>query len=242
MRLIFIRHGDPDYANDTLTEKGWREAKLLSERVKTWKVDAIYLSPLGRAQDTASFSLKELNMQGTTLDWLREFWYPITDPVTGRFGVPWDFMPEYFTGKELFYDKDHWFDEPLLASNETLKSSALEVFQKFDELLATHGYVRDGGLYRVNAQKKAESDTTLVFFCHFGVTLLLLGHLFGISPSILWQSIFLAPTSVTILNSEERMGNAAFFRAQTLGDTRHLSRGREPVSQAGYFTEPFQEG
>ena len=22
MRILFIRHGDPDYANDTLTEKG----------------------------------------------------------------------------------------------------------------------------------------------------------------------------------------------------------------------------
>jgi len=33
MRIIFVRHGDPDYANDTLTEKGWREAALLAERV-----------------------------------------------------------------------------------------------------------------------------------------------------------------------------------------------------------------
>ena len=49
MRLIFIRHGDPDYENDTLTEKGWREAKLLSERTKNWTVDDIYVSPLGRA-------------------------------------------------------------------------------------------------------------------------------------------------------------------------------------------------
>lgn len=26
MRIIFVRHAEPDYANDTLTEKGWREA------------------------------------------------------------------------------------------------------------------------------------------------------------------------------------------------------------------------
>lgn len=31
MRLLIIRHGDPDYARDNLTEKGKREAKLLSE-------------------------------------------------------------------------------------------------------------------------------------------------------------------------------------------------------------------
>ena len=28
---LFIRHGDPDYINDTLTKKGHREAKLLAE-------------------------------------------------------------------------------------------------------------------------------------------------------------------------------------------------------------------
>ena len=32
MRILFIRHGDPDYINDTLTKKGHREAKLLAER------------------------------------------------------------------------------------------------------------------------------------------------------------------------------------------------------------------
>ena len=58
MRLIFIRHGEPDYEHDSLTEKGWREAKLLAARTKDWHVDDFYVSPLGRAQDTASFTLK----------------------------------------------------------------------------------------------------------------------------------------------------------------------------------------
>ena len=46
MRLIFIRHAEPDYSIDSLTEKGWREAKLLAERTKRWKVDEFYCSPL----------------------------------------------------------------------------------------------------------------------------------------------------------------------------------------------------
>ena len=33
MRLLMIRHGDPDYEHDCLTEKGKREAKLLSQRL-----------------------------------------------------------------------------------------------------------------------------------------------------------------------------------------------------------------
>lgn len=48
MRLLIVRHGDPDYEHDTLTEKGWREAELLAERLSKLNVKEFYVSPLGR--------------------------------------------------------------------------------------------------------------------------------------------------------------------------------------------------
>ena len=33
MELLIIRHGDPDYTIDSLTEKGWKEAEYLSEKL-----------------------------------------------------------------------------------------------------------------------------------------------------------------------------------------------------------------
>ena len=39
MRILIIRHGDPDYAHDTLTEKGHRETKLLAEKLAKEKID-----------------------------------------------------------------------------------------------------------------------------------------------------------------------------------------------------------
>ena len=106
MKLIFIRHGDPDYANDTLTERGWKEAEALSKRVSKWDIDKIYCSPLGRAQDTASVSLKLMNRTAETKDWLREFYIRITDPQTGEGRIPWDLMPAYWTEQPELYDKD----------------------------------------------------------------------------------------------------------------------------------------
>lgn len=73
MRILFIRHGDPDYANDTLTEKGHREAAALAERAEALNMGACYASPLGRARATAEYSLKRLGNTAETLDWLREF-------------------------------------------------------------------------------------------------------------------------------------------------------------------------
>ena len=54
MKLLIVRHGDPDYTIDSLTEKGWREAEFLSERLTKLEIRDFYVSPLGRAKDTAS--------------------------------------------------------------------------------------------------------------------------------------------------------------------------------------------
>ena len=47
MKLLFIRHGDPDYTIDSLTEKGWKEAEFLSEKIAALDVRDFYVSPLG---------------------------------------------------------------------------------------------------------------------------------------------------------------------------------------------------
>lgn len=236
MRIIFIRHGDPDYENDTLTEKGWREANLLAKRVAKWDVKQFYCSPLGRAQDTASCSLKAVSRSAITLPWMQEFSYFVTDPSTGRFGVPWDFMPDFWTKHKDFYDREKWTDVPPLTENKELKAAAADVYAKLDELLASYGYEREGGYYHV----AKHNDDTIVIFCHLGAALLAISRLCGISPSVLWHSFFLATTSVTVLNCEERQNDTGYFRIQLLGDTRHLADGGEPVSIAGSYAEPFQ--
>ena len=92
MRLIFIRHGEPDYEHDSLTEKGWREAKLLAARTKDWHVDDFYVSPLGRARDTASFTLKAHGKTAEIMDWLHEFLGKVPDGAGGT-RLCWDLMP-----------------------------------------------------------------------------------------------------------------------------------------------------
>ena len=54
MRILLIRHGDPDYEHDTLTEKGRREAELLAKRASSLAMGSCYQSPLGREIGRAS--------------------------------------------------------------------------------------------------------------------------------------------------------------------------------------------
>ena len=73
MKLLFIRHGDPDYTIDSLTEKGWKEAEFLSEKIAALDVRDFYVSPLGRAQRTALPSLEAAGCKAETVEWLQEF-------------------------------------------------------------------------------------------------------------------------------------------------------------------------
>lgn len=93
MRILLVRHAEPDYARDSLTPKGRREAELLSRRLCRLDVKAFYVSPLGRAQDTAAYTLSKVNRAAETLPWLAEFRGRCYDAMAGESRIPWDYRP-----------------------------------------------------------------------------------------------------------------------------------------------------
>lgn len=243
MRLIFIRHGEPDYERDTLTEKGWKEAACLAKRTKTWQVTDCYVSPLGRAKDTARDTLAAWGMEEQLLPWLREYKARISDPKDpGKETIPWDFLPEYWTKESAMFSSEDWIETPLMKSGAgNVKSVYEETIKGLDDLLAQYGYERDGKLYRTKKEPEREKEEiTLVLFCHMGITCVMLSHLLNIPFPLLIHGFFMAPSSVTVLAAEEREPGTAYFRCQMLGDTSHLKAEGEPVSHMGYFTSPFQ--
>lgn len=239
MKILLIRHAEPDYEQDSLTEKGFREAELLARRAADWKVDAVYVSPLGRAQATAVPLLKALHREGVTLDWLREFEGRIRPRYGTYQGIPWDFPPSLWTKFDTLYDTEKWNMNPPMEAPEAGRS-VREVYEttcrELDGLLAGYGYLRSGKLYAF----RRHSDAVVVCVCHMGITFAMLSHLLGIPFVPLIQGFFLPASSVTILGTEEVEPGIAAFRCQCLGDTRHLQAGREPISPAGYFDGVFQ--
>ncbi len=63
MKLLIIRHGDPDYEHDSVTEKGKREVELLGQRLAKENITKIYCSPLGRARATAAPTCRLTGME-----------------------------------------------------------------------------------------------------------------------------------------------------------------------------------
>lgn len=236
MKLLIIRHGDPDYSIDSLTPTGWREAELLADRLEKLDIAAFYTSPLGRARDTAAPTLKRLGRQATIMPWLREFAPEMPKPEQERVGCVWDWLPADWTIEPRYYDRAAWCETDVMRAAEAGREAAW-VAKGLDELLARHGYERCGGYYHA-----AHPNTdTIVLFCHFGVESVLLSHLLGVSPMVLWHGSCAVPSSVTTLITEERRPGAAYFRMNAFGDTAHLyAAGQEP-SFAARFCETYAQ-
>lgn len=240
MKLLLIRHADPDYSIDSLTPKGWREAECLADRLGSLRPApaACYVSPLGRAKDTASLTLARLGQKATECDWLREFCAPVHKPdCPDTESIPWDWLPQDWLADERFLQPDAWC-EPAVFAESGVAAEYARVTAGLDALLARHGYEREGLFYR---PVRPGTDTVLLF-CHFGVECVLLSHLLNLSPMVLWHGACAAPSSVTVLHTEQRRPGAAVFRMAAFGDTGHLYAKGEPPAFAARFCEVYGNG
>lgn len=244
MRLLIIRHGDPDYERDSLTEKGWREARLLADRLSKIDVTEFYTSPLGRAKDTAAPTLERMHRTAEECAWLREFRPLIKRPdVAPKDMIAWDWLPADWTAHEEFFRRDLWSSNEIMRAGTTFLAEGKQgvgaeydwICAQFDAFLGEHGYVRKGETYHA---RRANRDT-IALFCHFGIECVLLSHLINVSPMILWHHLCAAPSSVTSIYTEERREGIAIFRIDAFGDISHLYAGGEDPAFAARFCETF---
>ncbi len=237
MKLIIVRHGEPNYEIDGLTEKGSREAELLADRLCRENITKIYCSTLGRARLTARPTLNRLSIEAEYCEWLREFNYAqIKLPYTDDADCSWDLLPSFVNTKENIYSPDGWLNEDFIKNSDVPKAYK-SVCENLDAMLASHGYKREGYSYRVT---NANHDT-VVLVCHFGLTAVLLSHLMNCSPYTIWQHTCTAPTAVSILYTEEREEGIAHFRAASIGDISHLYAAGEEPSFAARFCECYTD-
>ena len=234
MKLLIIRHADPDYSIDSLTPTGWKEAEILSHRISKLDVKEFYVSPLGRAKDTASLTLKKMNREATICPWLREFNCAIARPDSDKRIIPWDWLPADWTAVPEHFDRNLWHTTDIMQDGD-VKEEYDWVTSELDKLLAKHGYEREGNYYHaVNA-----NNDTIVFFCHFGLECVLLSHLLNISPMLLWHGMCAAPSSVTTIVTEERREGIAYFRMSSFGDISHLYANGDGPSFSARYCETY---
>lgn len=236
MRILIIRHGEPNYALDSLTKKGFYEAELLSRKLVGEHIDKIYLSPLGRAQRTADPTIKKTGLTAQVLPWLREFPGGVNHPYATRLHestrCPWNMPPQMWTDVPGIFDNERWRGAPFYEGTD-IPETYEAICASFDAFLAEHGYVREGQLFHIRPGFE-DSTETVAFFCHLGLGCALLAHLMHVSLPALWHSIFLPTSSVTTVLMERHLdAPVAHARLVGIGDTGHLFAAGEPVSPSG---------
>ena len=151
MKILIIRHAEPDYALDSLTEKGFREARLLGEYLHRHypEISSFYVSLLGRAKKT--FEASQVYYPNSFVQycpWLVEFTGKIRrEDKNNKIASCWDLLPDVVEEEKILYT-EKWMEAPLLnEEGATVKEEYKNVIKQFDMVLAKHGYLRDGFHY-----------------------------------------------------------------------------------------------
>lgn len=223
MRIVFVRHGEPDYARDCLTELGRIQAKKAAQRLLGEGIVEIYASPLGRARETAQAAAEVLGLPVKTLDFMEEVrWGSADGEELYAGGHPWAIADEMARqGMEL--NRPDWRDAPWFRTNRVVECVD-RVERGIDEWLAGFGYLREGKHYRHTAEE--EQHKTVALFSHGGSSCAAMGHILGLPFPYAIALLHLDFTGITVVRLDSRAGIGAIPQLKCSNDTAHLRDGQ----------------
>lgn len=220
MLLYIVRHGEPIYGPDTLTELGREQARAVADRFAIHGLDRIYSSPKGRARETAQPTADRLGLDVTILPWTREIWPELALPQPDgslRFAMG---LPGSCLRSEENHDLgEKWHEMEVLKPIEAKKAYEEIVVENSDILLRSLGYEREReGVYKI----LHENNERIALFCHGGFTLTWLPHLLAIPPHLFWASFAVTHTGVTLIEFKDDGTGHACPKCLFFGDMAHI--------------------
>lgn len=219
MRLILVRHGEPDYANDCLTELGQRQAEAAAERLSGEGIGKIYSSPMGRARQTAAYTAKRLGLPVEVLDFMHEISWgnDEAEEALVRTGHPWTLGDRMIAEEDWHFENDTWRQHPYFAENRCNEYLTM-IAEQADALLAASGYRREGKRYFCTAR----NDRTAALFAHGGSGACLLSHLLNLPFPYVCSVLPYGYTSINILDFQGEAGQFVFPKIELINDMGHI--------------------
>ena len=218
MRIVFVRHGEPDYAHDCLTETGKKQAAAAAERLREEGIDEIWSSPLGRAAETAEATSIALGLPVRTLDFMRELDWGSRDgsPLFSD-GHPWNISDE-LARQGIDLSAPGWREHPFYRNNRVC-DSVDRVEKGIDEWLLNLGYKREGSYYR--CVRNDEAQRTVALFSHGGSSAAAMGHMLNLPFPYACALFHIYFTGITILRLDRRPGTMTLPALELGNDARH---------------------
>ncbi len=241
MRIIFIRHGHPNYEKDCLTELGHLHAAAAAERLAGEGIEEIYSSTCGRAYETAGYVARKLGLDIVKCDFMREIsWGSDTEEPLAFHGHPWDTVDHMVANNESILDADWAEKEPFV--HNKLVADVQMIAKATDDWLESLGYKREGKYYRIceNASMDSQADSTccadgdmiaddyrstnrtVAAFGHGGASAAILSHMFNLPFPFVCSVMGPNYTGITVVTLPDDKACPVSPRFEIMSDSRHI--------------------
>ena len=221
MQLIFVRHGEPAWGVDGLTQtdphltdRGHEQAALTARRLAKLDppIDEILVSPAIRSQETAAPLAAATGLRPTTVDGLVEMRMPdwegrLEDEVRKTFRDACQRSPQ------------EWWDG--IAGGESFRDFHERVTSTLSVELGRRGLQADDE-GRIHLWNVDQPDQRFAIVAHAGTNSVSLGWLLDLEPAPWeWERFVLGHCSIATIHSVELAGAHA-FSLRTFNDREHL--------------------
>lgn len=232
MVIYYVRHGDPIYDPDSLTELGHKQAEALVDRMVALKPDEIYASTSNRAILTAKPTCEKLGIEPVLLDFANEG-HAWADLSVGKY---WLFQDKekinFLASEEIRSLGDKWYNHPKLLEYN-FEKGIKRIDNAVDEWLLGLGYKHDRktGRYEIVNQNSKK----VALFAHAGFGLAFLSSVLDIPYSEFCIKFDICHTGLTVIEFCE-YDKFAIPKILTLSNEAHLFKNGVPLNYYENFS------
>lgn len=233
MLLYIIRHGDPDYATDSLTPRGVLQAEAVAKRIFDSKIDRVFTSPMGRARQTAEPACRLLGQAYTVEEWTHEI-----GAEGSRTTFPDGEPKSVALLPNTYFREDGMWDVPCSQSlrcsmfaDTGMASAAAYIEENGRAFLERLGYREEDGNYRI----LRPNEEKVALFCHGNFARVWLSHLLRIPLHMMLASFGYNHTGVTVLYFKNNESGVTAPRCLCYSDTSHLYAHGPDMCYGGRF-------
>ena len=219
MLLYIVRHGHPDYATDSLTERGWLQAEAVGKRLAATGIDQVYASPMGRARQTAEPTCRLLDLPCHIEPWAHEVQDErLTEEPYGKPTSVTMVQNTYYRengGIDLPYDRAY---EAVGFRSSGMKDAVAYIEEGGRDFLERLGYKEENGVYRI---LRANEDR-VALFCHSIMARAWISTLLHIPIHMMWAGFHYTHTGVTVLEFRNNADGFTAPKCLCYSDMSHL--------------------
>ena len=219
MFLYIVRHGDPIYETDSLTERGMRQAEAVSKRMAASGINRVFSSPMGRARMTAEPTCRLLGLDCQIEAWAHEIEEERLTPFPdGKLKSVTNVPGFYYREKgmislpyEQSYSCQGFRDTAMKQATDRIEAGGRDFLERL-------GYREEEGVYRI----LRPNDDRVALFCHSAMARAWLSTLLHIPIHLMWAGFEYTHTGVTVLEFPNYESGVTAPKCLCYSDMSHL--------------------